>query len=60
MGDITRNLFALFCSWRAVFKIVCEIILNYASERLKEKKLRGAIYKEDKWEQRKQKEFLRT
>ena len=60
MGDITRNLFSLFCSRRAVLKLFVRLFWNYASERLKEKNLRGAIYKEDKWEQRKQKEFLRT
>ena len=48
MDDVTRNLFT-FVLWKMVrgFENVCEIISNKASESL-EKRLAGAIYKEEK------------
>ena len=59
MGDITRNLFSLFWSWRAVLKLFVRLFWITKVKDFK-KKIWGAICKEDKWEQRKQKEFLRT
>ena len=48
MGDVTRNLFSLFCSQRAVFKMFVRLFWIKQVKALK-KPLAGAIYKEDKW-----------
>ena len=45
MGDITRNLFSLFCSRRAVLKLFVRLFWITQVKDLKKKKLRGAITK---------------
>ena len=49
IDDVTGNLFFLFCStWRAVLKMFVRLFRIKASES-REKRLGGAIYKEEKW-----------
>ena len=60
MDDVTGNFFffVLFKT-ESVFKNVCEITSDSAGESLEEI-LAGAIYKEEIWRKRRQKELLKT
>ena len=58
MDDVTGNLFSLFCStWHAVLKMFVRLFRIEASESFG-KSLAGAIYKEEKWRNGDQVDYL--